>query len=101
MNNGEHKSDWFLKMNPSHKVPVLKDGKQKSQIDFGDRSCPHCQRYVTIIRKMQNSSTSSTSLPLISPTVLLRGLHSDRITCNHAIFVCTRYQRQIMSALTC
>ena len=36
MNNGEHKSDWFLKMNPSHKVPVLKDGKQNSRIDFGD-----------------------------------------------------------------
>ena len=26
MNNGEHKSDWYMKMNPSHKVPVLKDG---------------------------------------------------------------------------
>ena len=38
MNNGEHKSDWFLKMNPSHKVPVLKDGKQKGHIDFGHGS---------------------------------------------------------------
>ena len=45
MNNGEHKSDWFLKMNPSHKVPVLKDGKQKGQIDFGDGSCPHLQSW--------------------------------------------------------
>ena len=41
MNNGEHKSDWFLKMNPAHKVPVLKDGKQKDPIDFDDASRPH------------------------------------------------------------
>merc|ERR1712141_971966 len=26
MSNKEHKSDWYLKMNPQHKVPVLKDG---------------------------------------------------------------------------
>ena len=27
MNNGEHKSEWYMKMNPAHKVPVLKDGE--------------------------------------------------------------------------
>ena len=97
MNNGEHKSDWFLKMNPSHKVPVLKDGKQKGQIDFGDGSCPHGHRCTTITRKIQKElyvfNITVVKLELIqhlfSLKVILRGLHSDRITCNHAIFVCT------------